>query len=120
MQRAKKNITVVKFCVWLSKLLSPNIMRIFPLCGHSYNQNNLKKKSNALSSLANILRTPTTKNKPFHIQKCVILKYMPGSFMATESYNAVFQHYNLKGKGCEEMGLQKDTILFSPKHPYHH
>ncbi|KAJ8887593.1 hypothetical protein PR048_013810 [Dryococelus australis] len=34
-----KNIKVVKFCAWLSKLLSVNIIHIFPVRGHSYNQN---------------------------------------------------------------------------------
>ncbi|KAJ4437865.1 hypothetical protein ANN_13804 [Periplaneta americana] len=34
-----KNITVVNFCAWLSKSLNLNISHIFPVRGHSYNQN---------------------------------------------------------------------------------
>ncbi|KAJ8897294.1 hypothetical protein PR048_002640 [Dryococelus australis] len=35
---------------------------------------------------------------------------MPSSFMVSESYNAVFQPYNLKGKSCEEMVSNKHDL----------
>ncbi|KAJ8881300.1 hypothetical protein PR048_017781 [Dryococelus australis] len=117
-----KNTTVVKFCAWLSKLLSVNIMHIFP------NDRNLGLYGQVLKKIECIehpdqylkvmaecrsnpdpLKT-TAKKKPFRIQKCVILKYMPGSFVASELYSAVFQPYNLKGKGCEEMFCNKHDL----------
>ncbi|KAJ8886457.1 hypothetical protein PR048_012668 [Dryococelus australis] len=35
---------------------------------------------------------------------------MPDSFMESESYNAIFQLYILKGKGCEEMVCNKHYL----------
>ncbi|KAJ8868286.1 hypothetical protein PR048_029802 [Dryococelus australis] len=118
---------------WLSKLLSVNIMYIFPVRGHSYIHNDLNlclygqylQKIEYIEHLGQCFMVMTecrSNPEPFVVimpSEIIedwskgLAKFFQEHQLPRRSYFAYRDHYNLKGKGCEEMVCNQQLLKAS-------